>query len=241
MKVTMPPASGVCSVCGNSGEFINDTKSIRESYKCQHCGASTRYRHQAEMIVATYSKRGSNCFAHLAREPEFETLRIYEPGVIGPFRRYLSEHTNYQNSYYWPDVALGESRDGVLCQNLEQLALQSSSIDLMISSDILEHVRRPQRAFEESFRILKPGAFHIFTVPLVWPLAETSVARVDTTTDEDVHLLEPAYHSSPLDPDGSLVYTDFGLDLVAMLEQAGFRATLPRSVLYNLTVLAQKI
>lgn len=241
MSVIEPEKSGVCNVCGKHSEFVNDTRSVRESFKCQHCNASLRYRHQAQMLVAAYSKRGSASFAELAREPEFIQLSIYEPGVIGPFRRYLSGNTTYYNSYFWPDVPVGDQRDGVICQNLEQLSFASESFDLMISSDILEHVRRPRDAFAESFRVLKRGGFHIFTVPFQWPLIERSVKRLDTSTDEDIELMEPVYHSSPLDPQGSLVYTDFGLDIIDMLEAVGFRATLPRAVMYNLTVMAQKI
>jgi hypothetical protein len=83
-------------------------------------------------------------------------------------------------------------------------------------------VRDPLAGFAEVHRVLRPGGSHVFTVPLAWPLPGTSTKRVDTSTEEDVHLLPPRYHGSPHDPQGSLVYTDFGMDLPEVLRGVGF-------------------
>ena len=64
--------------------------------------------------------------------------------------------------------------------------------------------------------------------------------RVDTTKDEDVLLLPEVYHGSPTDPKGSLVYTDFGLDIVEDLEKIGFRTEVHQAMKYNLTFCAEK-
>ena len=34
--------------------------------------------------------------------------------------------------------------------------------------------------------------------------------------------MPPVYHGSPVDPQGSLVYTDFGMDLPEQLRELGF-------------------
>ena len=231
---------GDCSVCGRWGLFRRQHASIREGYKCSHCSASLRYRHQASVIVAKYATKRSKSFAELAREPNFLGLSIYEPGIIGPFRRYLKAHPNYTTSYLWEGVEHGESHKGVRCENLESLTFANDTFDLVISSDILEHVRKPYRAFAEVHRVLKPGGLHIFTVPLSWPLKQRTVSRVDTTTNEDVSLLPEVYHGSPTDPKGSLVYTDFGLDIVEDLEKIGFRTEVHQAMKNNLTFCAEK-
>ena len=80
----------------------------------------------------------------------------------------------------------------------------------------------PMPAFAELYRVLRQGGHHIFTVPVFWPLQPTTVARVDWSGPEDVFLMEPVYHGSPTDPRGSLVYSDFGMDLPEQLREIGF-------------------
>jgi hypothetical protein len=66
------------------------------------------------------------------------------------------------------------------------------------------------------------------------------VPRVNTKKDGDVSLLPEIYHGSPTDPQGSLVYTDFGLDIVEDLEKIGFRTEVYQAMKNSLTVCAEK-
>ena len=237
---TEPEGFGYCEVCGHIGMFQQRQGSIREGYKCSNCSASLRYRHQAAVIISKYTSASSDSFAELAKEPAFQQLHVYEPGIVGPFRKYFKEHPNYTTSYLWDNVEPGDSKDGVRCENLERLTFDDESFDLVISSDIFEHVRKPYEAFSEIYRVLKPGGMHVFTVPLNWPLPENAVSRVDTSGAEDVFVLPEVYHGSPTASEGSLVYTDFGLDLVDDLENIGFKAEVHRGVRYNVTFCAEK-
>jgi SAM-dependent methyltransferase len=221
-------------VCGRHELFDRAGKFVRESFLCPTCGSSYRYRHQAEMIIAHLSRRGSSSIDELVEEPEFASMDIYEPGTLGPFRKRLSGLPGYVTSVYSPDVEPGELHEGVRCENLEALTFDDSSIDLIISSDVFEHVRHPDKGFAETLRVLRPGGLHIFTVPIRWPRALPSVPRVDVSGVEDVHLLEPNYHFA------SLVYNDFGIDLVDRLTAAGFHALLPRGLSDNITVVARR-
>lgn len=231
---------GLCAVCGRVGRFQRDGRSMRETFPCPTCRASLRYRHQAEVLLAHYSTRGSASLEALCSEPRFAASTIFEPGIVGPFRSRLSALRGYVCSGYWADVAPGDRRDGVRCEDLEALSFGDESLDLILSSDILEHVRRPDRAFAETFRVLRPGRSHIFTVPFLFPLEEVTRPRVDVSGPHDVHLLEPVYHRNPLDPEGALVYNDFGLDLVGRLEDVGFHVRLPRGLHHTLTVVATR-
>ena len=213
--------AGVCGLCGHSGEYVRREAPTREEHHCQACGASLRYRQQASAIAASYGRPGVP-LAQLLDEDFFAALAIYEPGIIGPFRGLLRERPGYVNSYYWPDVAPGDEHEGVRCEDLRDLTFPNDAFDLVISSDIFEHVRGPVPAFAEIFRVLRPGGRHVFTVPLVWPLPHTTRSRVDYSGPEDKFLLPPVYHGSPVDPQGSLVYTDFGMDLPEQLRELGF-------------------
>lgn len=237
---TDPKRFGRCEVCGHIGAFQQRQGSIREGYKCGNCSASLRYRHQAAVIVSKYTEASSDSFAELVKEPAFQRLQVYEPGLIGPFRKYLKEHPNYTTSYLWDEVEPGDSKDGVRCEDLERLTFDDESFDLVISSDIFEHVRKPYEAFAEVHRVLKTGGLHIFTVPLKWPLPESTVSRVDTSGNEDVSVLQKVYHGSPTDSEGSLVYTDFGLDIIDDMESIGFKTEMYRGVRYNVTFCAEK-
>lgn len=207
---------------------------------CPACGASLRYRHQAAVLIDELSEEGSASLAELVLEPHLAAARVYEPGIEGPFRRYLASLPGYTNSYLWDGVPRGKTHRGTRCEDLQDLTLPDDSVDLVVSSDILEHVREPVRAFTELRRVLRPGGLHVFTVPLAWPLPEQTLSRVEAREDGEERPAAPAvYHSSPTDPRGSLVYTDFGLDLPARLDALGYETRIQHGPQYNLTFVAR--
>lgn len=212
--------SETCTICGFFGALKRDRTSIRESYPCQKCGATLRYREQAALILKTFAEMGATTLQELAWNPAFRRLKIYEPGISGPFRPILEKLPGYVQSYFWEGVELGTPFRGVQCQDLMNLTFPDGSFDLILSSDILEHVRRPMRAFEEIQRTLRPDGLHIFSLPVPYPLPRETVYRVDTSGEEDIHLCLPHYHGAPV-VGRSLVYTDFGSDLVDELAKRG--------------------
>ena len=50
-----------------------------------------------------------------------------------------------------------------------QLPFENLSVDALISDNVLEHVRDPQRVVAEFLRVLKPGALVYIAVPFVYP------------------------------------------------------------------------
>jgi glycosyltransferase involved in cell wall biosynthesis len=229
IKITEHKYDGVCNFCGQQQTFYKNHNSLREGYHCCKCQSSLRYRGQAEAIVQIFAQPNITLLKDLAQDPDFKQLSIYEPGVIGSFRKYFEHLPNYINSYFWSDVTPGDYRDGLQCQNLEKLTYKDEQFDLVISSDIMEHVRHPWEAFQETWRVLKPGGYYIFSIPVQVPMSKQTVFRVDTSGKEDIHLLEPIYHSAPKPKGGrqeSLVYVDFGEDIVEKLEQIGYQVNL---------------
>ena len=209
-----------CTVCGHAGYLRREERSIRETYRCGGCGASLRYREQARLILDNFSREDSGHLADLVNEAEFQGLRIYEPGLIGPFRKMCNKLPGYCNSYFWEDVLPGEFREDVQCQDLMNLTYEDNSFDLVLSSDIFEHVRKPFAGFQEVNRVLKPGGFHIFSIPPMHPMRPKTVFRVDTSGPEDVFVLPRHYHSAPMGGK-SLVYTDFGEDMTRIMAADG--------------------
>jgi len=222
-----------CALCGKPGHFARDEQPSRESYPCPGCRASLRYQGQALVVLAHYARHGSMSIKMLVREREFRGLHVWEPGQYGPFRRYLKRLPNYQRSGFWPDVGRGKRRDGVRCEDITETTFASEAFDLVLTSEVFEHVRKPVLGFREIHRILRAGGAHIFSIPVSAPVRPTTRSRVDTSGPDDVFLVEPEYHNT------HLVYNDFGLDLVDQLADVGFHTEIVPFVSTNPTAARQ--
>jgi hypothetical protein len=76
----------------------------------------------------------------------------------------------------------------------------------------LEHIHDPIQALSESRRVLNPGGFCCFTIPIV-------VDRLTRTREG----LVPSYHGeNGSNKSDLLVYTEYGADAWKQLVQAGF-------------------
>lgn len=232
--------AGRCGVCGHVGEYVaQDGGPTRENLACTTCSAPLRYRLQAAAIGATYGHPDAT-LAELVTDDHFRTLTIFEPGIIGPFRRLLRTVPGYLNSYFWPDVEPGAMRDGVPCEDLRALTFAHESVDLVITSDIFEHVRGPMAAFAEVYRVLRPGGRHVFTVPIRWPLSSVTIDRVDYSGPDDKLLMPAEYHGSPTSPRSCLVYTDFGMDLPERLAALGYDTVTHHGFRHAVTFVSRK-
>lgn len=90
--------------------------------------------------------------------------------------------------------------------------LRLLSPDLVVTSDVFEHVLDPARGFSEIARTLKPGGAHVFTVPWYW-WNETLLRAVRAEDGTVRNVQPPDYHSNAISDDGSLVVTEWGRDL----------------------------
>lgn len=79
-----------------------------------------------------------------------------------PYRPHFDE---FQLDYLCTDE--GDFRVTAMSRG-ERLPFAASSFDLVLSSQVLEHVTDPWRCVEEIHRILKPEGYLIFSVPFVW-------------------------------------------------------------------------
>ena len=95
---------------------------------------------------------------------------------------------------------------------------RDDTFDLVLTQDVLEHIPDPERAFKEVVRTLKPGGAHIFTVPIAGRIH--SVTRTKYIDGKIIPIIEPRYHGNPIDPNGSLVITDWGIDIMNVIKSA---------------------
>ncbi len=111
-------------------------------------------------------------------------------------------------------------------QDLERLTFDDGSFDIVVTSDVMEHVRLDAAAHAEIHRVLADGGVYLFTVPHSrdWPLTlvrRRVVDPADPSKDEDV--LPPEFHGDTNSPEGgALAYRAYGTDLDRFLSNLGF-------------------
>jgi SAM-dependent methyltransferase len=148
---------------------------------------------------------------------------IYNAESKGALHRALCPHAGYVCSeYFGPEFAPGQCVGGVRNEDLQRLSFADRSFDLVLSSDVLEHVPEPYLAHREILRVLKSRGRHIFTVPYK-PDADRDDVRARVVNGEIEYLAEKLYHGDPIRPQhGVLVWTIFGREMLDRLTDIGF-------------------
>src|SRR3974377_1584021 len=141
-----------CNICGRENRAPRPAFD-REVESCGECRSTVRTRAVVHMI-------SRELFGLDLTLPDFPVLK----GVRGigisdspDYAEQLAVSFWYRNTFYHKDprfdvVDLPESEVG--------------QYDFLIASEVFEHVAPPvERAFDNAFRLLKPGGLFFFTVP----------------------------------------------------------------------------
>jgi SAM-dependent methyltransferase len=222
-----------CPVCGSYGfaeGFNAKPMNLRETGRCTNCGASNRQRQMAYVIRQSFATITGAQKPSLNEVAALRGFVVYNTEAQGPVNDRLAAMEGYLCSeYLGDDCKSGDVVDGIMHQDLTDLSFADESIDMVLSSDLLEHIPDPYRAHEEIRRVLRPGGSHIFTVPFHLHLhLDDKRAYVDEDGTA-VHLKEPIYHGDPVRPaEGVLVYTIFALEMLVRLRHLGFVTNLYR-------------
>ena len=151
-----------------------------EYRKCMLCTANLRYEMQAEYLRDNFVP---------------QKLDILELDPNSCLRPILQRGRSYIRTYFRPGHVAGTVRDdGSVMEDITHLTFPDSSLDLIVSSDVLEHVPDVAAAFRESYRVLRRGGVHVFTVPL----EPRTFQRAAFENGELRHFAEPEYHADPL-------------------------------------------
>jgi SAM-dependent methyltransferase len=149
-------------------------------------------------------------------------FRVYETATYNIFRLDSIKHKeNYIVSEYFENSPFGSKVNGVRNENLECLTFPDNTFDLLINSDVLEHVSDLDKALSEVKRVLKPGGFHVFTLPVDYELLKT-IERAKIVDGKILHLLEPVMHGDTIRGEGILAFRDFGSDVLVYMNREGF-------------------
>ena len=244
MEQAQKDETGKCVVCGREVLFQFDQTIItpqlrkawgisdrlaeafnrKESMVCSNCGSSLRIRRLASVLIKTFSKIGGrphDSLIGLLEDEEFLQLKIAEINASGALHSYLKNHPNLYYSEWFNDIKPGEIHDGIRCEDLQRLTYPGYFFDIILTSETLEHVPDPDKAWREICRTLKVGGYHIFTIPVV-PSQSITVKRANVVDGKRQNLLEPAYHGAWGD-ENMFVFTDFGMDVVDKLDRSGLK------------------
>jgi SAM-dependent methyltransferase len=188
--------SGYCLTCDHRTLFVETGPWLANEYLCVRCHSMPRWRALIRVLNTRFT--------------DWRSVRIHEAGASGlATEKIRREATNYSGSRYLvPDVPRGELVGNVSCQDLEGLTFPDESFDLFITQDVMEHVLRPDRAFAEIARVLRPGGAHVFTVPM--RRGAPTLVRAVPSGEGIEYLLPAEYHGGPGNPERSLVVHEWG-------------------------------
>lgn len=195
----------------------------REGLRCAHCHSNLRSRHLARCIVSSMNARlgtQAQTLPDLCALPQMQELAVAEINAAGDLHQTLRALPGLRYSEY------GSTAVDIPSEDLLNLSYPDASFDLVITSDVLEHVPDAARALREIARILKPKGLHVFSVPVVWSQSR-SRQRAEIRNGQIVHHLPPSHHGAEYALQGDfLVCHEFGRDFVSTCGQAGFKVQL---------------
>ena len=213
-----------CNLCGHCGTatYVDVADGwatavgidlLRENVFCGNCNSSARYR--ALGIVVAQACR-------ILEEHAQQKLVVLDTDPTSKLQPLFAGNSSYRRSGYSPDVPGGsEMESGILCVDLQQMPFADASLDLLISSDVLEHVQNDALSFQEAHRVLRPGGRYIFTVPFAAERWATQVRALSAPDGGVVHRHSVQWHGDRQGP--ILAKRIYGRDLIQQVESYGFR------------------
>lgn len=217
-----------CTVCGFLTAFRIEHDNLRETCICATCGATNRHRQVAYVLCATLSRVREKPIVSLSEiESAWPDVAIYNTEARGPVHARLSALPGYQASeYFGPTLEGGQHVGEVMHQNLQKLSFSNHCFDVVLSSDVFEHIPDPYTAHAEVHRVLKRGGRHVFTVPFHGE-GHLDEIRARPAESGIEYLAPPIYHHDPqTGKNDVLVYTIFGLEMLVRLRRIGFQTTM---------------
>lgn len=225
---------GVCDACGAKTHYtftpvitpllarqwkMTETQtrsmSMRESMYCLFCGSSYRLRLLARAISYLVAGNADQSLQQRIKSGQMDEIRIAEINSCGVLHDILRHAPGLSYSEYVP------SDESVRREDIENLTYESESFDLVLTSDVLEHVPDVNRALQETYRVLRPGGAHIMTVPLLMD-RKTRIRAKREKNGSINKLLTASHHGSG--EDDYLVWSEFGSDFALTCKKAGFDA-----------------
>lgn len=117
--------------------------------------------------------------------------RVLDAGAGAAPYRTLFGHTDYVTSD-WAGSMHDEALTSDIIAPLDQLPVPDHRFDVVVATEVLEHVPEPLATLRELHRVLVPGGRLWLTVPFVWELHEEPHDFARYTGHALLHLLDSA-------------------------------------------------
>lgn len=208
---------GICEVCGEQTTFHLDflysdgiTPNFREGLVCPKCGLNNRQRYIVSAVLKEYV-------------PD-QKIYMYEQvtSVFKVIRSHVGAKNVVGSEYVTAGLKSGTKVKGILHENAENLSFADDSFNIIISCDVFEHINDYERCFSEAFRVLRPGGRLYLSVPFCADQQNNHRRAGITPEGELIHYDKPVRHGNPMSDEGSLVFWDYGWDMLDDLKRAGF-------------------
>lgn len=173
-------------------EYINK----QQGFHCVNCNSNLRSMALALAIMKIFGYKG--LFKDFIEQTKIRNLNICEINEAGSLTQFLSKLPGHTIQKY-PEI------------DMMNINFPNHHFDLVIHSDVLEHIKHPIRGLSECYRVLKQGGFCAFTIPMI----------VDRLTMKREGL-PPSYHGCKDNKADFLVHTEFGCDAWKQVIKAGF-------------------
>ena len=191
---------------------------------CTRCLKFKRIRILAEAVLKECGcENKRSLFLKKLENGELSACETSEVSIFGKFADEFPENY-FRTVYHNAKIASGTIINGFRHENLEKLSFKSASLDLVITSAVLEHIDLIDEALKDIHRVLKPGGLHIFSLPIDSALP-SSQRRATGKGETLTHLLPEVYHGDTIREKGVLVYHDFSLDILEKIDAEGFSTT----------------
>jgi SAM-dependent methyltransferase len=223
-----------CNCCGGIKRIKIKSSNFREDCVCKKCRSSSRKRHIAFVFLKILEEKLKQKLNALVNIPAKSNLAIYNLESYGGLHKCLKHTQGYLGSeYFGTEQEFGKMHNGILNVDLMQTPFENDAFNYIISTEVFEHIPDPYKAFKETYRILKKGGAHVFTIPYDPSLDTDQIRAILNEQNEIVHLLEPEYHGDTLREEGVLVFTIFSKAMITKLEELGFSVKVDHRIDYK--------
>ncbi|GAB1545000.1 hypothetical protein NUACC21_76760 [Scytonema sp. NUACC21] len=174
-------------------EYINRQQGLH----CTECNSNLRSIALSVSLMKCFGYKG--LFKDFVKESKLQNLQILEINEAGSLTQFLTQIPGHYLKVY-PEI------------DMMNINFADMTFDLVIHSDVLEHIKHPVRGLSECYRVLKPGGYCAFTIPII-------VDRLTLFREG----LPPSYHGAGENQADFLVYTEFGCDAWKYVMQTRFQ------------------
>lgn len=209
---------GYCNHCRSPSTFTshwkpaNEWTDLRGCFVCESCHLSARLRLLLDAARSLKVLTSARALVFERVTFFFKVLQNLYPNIEGV--EYIGAELESGSVQQLRELT-------VTHQDMESTSYEDASFELVLHSDVLEHVPDYIKGLTECYRILEEQGILLFSCP-IYNYHEHIICARRTADGAIEHLLPPAFHGNPISDEGSLVFVKHGLNILEDLKAIGF-------------------